>query len=186
MNELNIVIVLAGALSGVLVWLLIPGGRSPKVPAGSAVSESDSLPIARHYQHFPQIRQALSAVDANYLQENAPKQVTKQALRQRREVARHFLSGLREDFSNLARLGRMVAALSPEVSREQETQRLLLTLKFQILYSVVWLRLCAGNAPLRQIEGLTGLVGQLAQRMDEAMAQISALSSNQLSRNHGT
>ena len=118
MNELNIVLVLCGALSGVLVWLLFPGAKSPKGSAGSAVSGSDSLPIARHYQHFSQIRQALSEVDASYLRQNAPKQVAKQALRQRREVARRFLGGLREDFSNLARLGRMVAALSPEVSRE--------------------------------------------------------------------
>jgi hypothetical protein len=70
----------------------------------------------------------------------------------------------------------MIAALSPEVSREQETERLILSLKFQILYTLVWLRLSTGNLPLQQLEHLTGLVGRLATRMDEAMAKISALS----------
>ena len=89
----------------------------------------------------------------------------------RRAVARRFLKGLHEDFSNLAKLGRIIAALSPEVSHEQETERLILSLKFQILYTLVWLRLSTGNLPLQQLEHLTGLVGRLATRMDEAMAE---------------
>ena len=96
-------------------------------------------------------------------------------------MARRFLQGLHEDFSNLARLGRIIAALSPEISRRQETERLMLSVKFQILYALVWLRLSTGNLPLAQLEHLTGLVGRLATRMDEAMTQISALSVGQLS-----
>ena len=79
----------------------------------------------------------------------------------------------------------MIAALSPEVSREQETERLILSLKFQLLYVLVWLRLSAGNLPLQQLEQLTGLVGRLATRMDAAMAQISALSADRLSSGLG-
>jgi hypothetical protein len=44
----------------------------------------------------------------------------------------------------------------------------------------VWLRLSTGNLPLEQLEHLTGLVGRLAKRMDEAMAEISALSAGQV------
>jgi hypothetical protein len=112
--------------------------------------------------------------------ETAPPQVAKQALRERRAVALRFLEGLHEDFSNLAKLGRIIAALSPEVSREQETQRLILSVKFQLLYTLVRLRLSAGNLPIEQIEHLTGLVSRLATRMDEAMGQISALSARPL------
>jgi hypothetical protein len=140
----------------------------------------NALPTAKHYGHFRQIRQALSTADSHYLMEAAPPHVAKQALRERRAVARRFLRGLHEDFSNLARLGRIIAALSPEVSREQETERLILSLKFQMLYALVWLRLSTGNLPLEQLEHLTGLVGRLATRMDEAMAEISALSAGQL------
>ncbi len=181
MNDLSIVILLAIALSGVLLWLLIPGHKSSRTGASSFPSNvNDALPTAKHYGYFPQIRQALSAADSQYLMETAPPHVAKQALRERRAVARRFLEGLHEDFSNLARLGRIIAALSPEVSHKQETERLILSLKFQILYSLVWLRLSAGNLPLDQLEHLTGLVGRLATRMDAAMAEISALSAGQL------
>jgi hypothetical protein len=181
MNELSMVILLAMVLSGVLLWLLIPKHKSSKTDAASFHSNlNEALPSARHYAYFRQIRQALSAADAKYILENAPPQVAKQALRDRRAVARRFLKGLHEDFSNLARLGRIIAALSPEVSHKQETERLILGLKFQILYALVWLRLSTGNLPLQQLEDLTGLVGRLAMRLDTAMTEISALSAGQL------
>jgi hypothetical protein len=188
MNELTIVILVAVGVSGVLIWLLIPRHKSSMPAASSFPSNlNETLPAAKHYAYFPQIRQALSAADTRYLLETAPPHVAKQALRERRAVARGFLKGLHEDFSNLARLGRTIAALSPEVSREQETERLILSVKFQILYSLVWLRLSAGNLPLEQLEHLTGLVGRLATRMDAAMAEISALpaAASQLPRSLG-
>jgi hypothetical protein len=181
MNDFSIAILLAIALFGVLVWLLIPKHKSSRTAPGSFHPDVfGALPTARHYGYFPQVRQALSAADSRYLLETAPPHVAKQALRERRAVARRFLRGLHEDFSNLAKLGRMIAALSPEVSREQETERLILSLKFQILYTLVWLRLFTGTLPLQQLEHLTGLVGRLATRMDEAMAKISALSARPL------
>jgi hypothetical protein len=184
--DLTIVILLAIALSGVLLWLLIPRHKSSRTAPGSFHPDAiNALPTAKHFAYFPQIRQAVSAADSQYLMETAPPHVAKQALRERRAVARGFLKGLHEDFTNLARLGRIIAALSPEVSREQETQRLVLSLKFQMLYALVWLRLSSGNLPLQQLEHLTGLVGRLATRMDEAMSEISALSASRLPGNLG-
>jgi hypothetical protein len=177
MSDLSIVIALTLALCAVLVWLLIPRHESSKADAtlvrGAGI---EALPSARHYAYFPLIRQALSAADARYLVENAPPQVAEQALRERRVVARKFLRGLHEDFSNLVNLGRTIAALSPEVSHEQERERLMLSVRFQILYALVWLRLSTGNLPLQQLEQLTSLVGRLATRMDEAMTRVNALS----------
>jgi hypothetical protein len=185
-NDLIIVVPLVIALFAVFVLLLIPRRKSLKAGSGPfPFSHTDAIPTAKHYGYFPQIRRALSAEDSQYLLETAPPDVAKRALRERRAVARHFLQGLHEDFSNLARLGRVIAALSPEVSREQETERLILSLKFQLLYVLVWLRLSAGNLPLQQLEQLTGLVGRLATRMDAAMAQISALSADRLSSGLG-
>lgn len=181
MNEPSIVILLAIALPGALAWLLVPRDKSATRAAESFHAKATgALPTAKHYAYFPQIRQALSAADSQYLMENAPPRVAKQALRERRAVARGFLKGLHEDFSGLARLGRTIAALSPEVSHEQETKRLILSLKFQILYAVVWLRLSTGSLPLQQLEHLTGLVGTLAKRMDDAMTRINALSAGQI------
>lgn len=181
MTDLSIAIVLTVAISGLLLWFVIPRHKSSRTAPSSLHSDAiRTLPTARHYGYFPQIRQALSAADSQYLMETASSQVAKQALHERRVVARRFLKGLYEDFSNLARLGRIIAALSPEVSHEQETERLMLSLKFQILYALVWLRLSTGNLPLQQLENLTGLVGRLATRMDEAMAKVSALSARPL------
>jgi hypothetical protein len=181
MNDLSIIILLAIVLCGIVLWLLIPRHKSSKTDASSLHPNlMQALPTARHYPYFRQIRQALSVADSNYLRETAPPQVAKQALRERRAVARRFLEGLHEDFSNLTRLGRIIAALSPEVSRKQETERLMLAVKFQILYALVWLRLSSGNLPLEQLEHLTGLVGRLATRLDAAMTEVSALSAGQL------
>ena len=168
-------IFLATALLTVLLWLLRPRHRAPKSgQAGMDLKMESCLP--RHYRYFPQVRQALSASDEEYLERVAPRDVAQTAHRERRAVARKFLAGLREDFSNLERLARLVAALSPVISSEQETERLILGAKFRLLYAWVLLRLSTGRAPLEQIEQLTGLVGRLATRMEQAMAAIGALS----------
>lgn len=181
MSGLNIIILLAIALSGVVLWLLIPRRKSSDKPATPAFANGlDALPTPRHYAYFPQIRQALSREDAEYIRKNAPPRAAKQALRSRRSVALRFLRGLHDDFSALAKMGRVIAALSPEVSHKQETERLMLSLRFQVVYTLVWLRLLGGALPLHQLEVLTGLVGQLASRIDEAMTEISALSAGQV------
>jgi hypothetical protein len=186
MSDISIFIPISIAVAGVLVWLLIPKRKSLSADASTYSSNlAEAVPTAKHYGHFPQIRQALAAADSKYLKENAPPQVAKQALRERRAVALRFLRGLHDDFSNLARLGRMIATLSPEVSRQQETERLILTVKFQMLYALVWLRLSTGYLALDQLELLTGLIGRIARRTDEAMAEISALSTEPLPRGFG-
>jgi len=180
MNNLDFVVPIVIALSGGLLWLLFPGRNAPATQAASIHhGMNEALRSPKHYKHFRQIRQALSAADSEYLIKSAPPQVAKQALRERRAVARGFLQGLHEDFSDLARLGRVIAALSPEVSRRQETERLFLTAKFQMLYALVWLRLSTGYMPIEQLGYLTGLVGSLAARMDEAMMEIAAHSAGE-------
>jgi hypothetical protein len=180
MSELTAAILLALAFGVPLLWILLP--RRPL--AGTAGAPTDlkmEAVLPKHYRFFPQIRQALSATDEKYLREVAPPHVAQQALRERRAVARGFLAGLREDFINLERLGRMVAALSPAISHEQETERFLLGLKFRLFYAFVWLRISTGSIPLEHIEHLTGLVGRLAARMEQAMTAISALSADRVS-----
>ena len=182
MNDLIIMVPLVVAISGVLFWLLNPLHKSKRPATSNPLPNlNDALPAPMHYRYFPQIRQALSVVDSEYLLKNAPPHAAKQALRERRAVARQFLNGIREDFSNLARLGRIIASLSPEVSRKQETERLMISIKFQILFALAQLRLSAGNLPLGQLEYLTGLVGRLAARMEEAMGEIAAQSAGQIS-----
>jgi len=185
MNEITAYILLALGFSSILLWLMRPGGNSVETgrPADRQTIDRALESIApHHYRYFPQVRQALSAGDCEYLRKSAPPHVAKRAIRERRQVARQFLSGLHEDFSKLERLARMVAALSPVVSHEQETQRFLLGLRFRLLYAAVWLRLSLGPVPLLQLGELTNLVGRLAVRMEQAMADINALSAEHLPR----
>lgn len=178
MSELTIVIALALSFSLILLWLLIPRHREQK--GGPEVDLSLVSTLPRHYRYLPQVRQALSAIDAKYLNEKASPAVARRAIQERRAIARHFLAGLLEDFSSLEQLARTVAALSPAISREQETARLILGVKFRVLYVWVWLRLSAGHAPLGQIGQLTNQVGIFAARMEEAMVAVSALSAPEL------
>jgi hypothetical protein len=183
MSGLAYTILPAIAILAILWFVLRPGrsssnsgklsGEMTRQPAGNAPP--------KHFQYFPQIRQALSKDDDTYLREVAPPGLVRQVQRERRAVARRYLKGLREDFSNLEQLGRMIAALSPVVNRRQEAERFALSLNFQFLCALVWLHLSTGRVPVGQIESLTGIVGRLALRMEQAMSEINALSAEPLS-----
>jgi hypothetical protein len=165
-----------------ILWLFLrPRSSASKKVDGNLADFQPGNVSPMHYKFFPQIRQALSDADDKYLHEAAPPHVARQARRKRRGVARDFLRGLREDFSNLERLGRMIAAMSPEVSSRQETERFGLSLKFQLVCALVWLRLSTGSVPIYQLQYLTGLVGRLATRMEHAMSEINALSAGRVS-----
>jgi hypothetical protein len=179
MSEMIVVISLALAFTVLLVWLLRPR-RHSAVAGRPGIDRALESTFPKHYRFFGQVRQALSAGDNEYLRGVAPPHVARQVLRERRGIAKHFLYGLHEDFSGLERLARMVASLSPVLSREQEMERLYLGLKFRMLYVMVWLHLSTGQVPLQQLEHLTELVGRLALRMEQAMAEISALSADHL------
>lgn len=168
----------------VILWLLLRrrSSASEKVRCGLADLHAGNV-APTHYQFFPQIRQALSAADDEYLNESALPQVARQARRIRRGVARDFLRGLRQDFSSLEHLGRIIAAMSPEVSRHQELERFALSLKFRLAYTLVLLRLFGGTIPISRIQYLTALVGRLSVQMEHAMSEINALSAGQVSRN---
>jgi hypothetical protein len=183
MIELFVVISLALAALLLLFWLLRPQGQADvPVTFPSTINQGFEGLLPRHYRYFPQIRHALSGADDKYLREKVSPQLAQKVRRERRIVAKQFLAGLGEDFMNLDRLARMIASLSPVISREQETERFILSLKFRLLYAWVWLRLSAGNASLPQFEHLTGIVGQLAARMEQAMAAVGALSAQGLNQ----
>lgn len=164
-----------------VLWLLVRSRNSSPEKIRTRLADfQDGNVIPLHFQFFPQIRQALSEADERYLDEAAPPHVARQARRARRGVARDFLLGLREDYSNLEQLGRMIAAMSPEVSRRLEAERFMLSVKFQMVCGLVWLRLLTGSLPASQLQYLTGLVGRLSIQMERAMTEINALSAGQI------
>jgi hypothetical protein len=182
MNNFAIPVLLAIIFSLAVLWLLRPGRHALRSGQSPTDLRLENF-LPRHYGYFPQVRQALSSVDREYLNKVAPREVAQKAHRERRGVARQFLTGLSQDFSNLERLARVVAALSPVISSEQETERLVLGLQFRLLYAWVWLNLSTGRVPLHQLEHLTGLVGRLASRMEQAIDAVGALSAPGLNSN---
>jgi hypothetical protein len=169
------------AFALLLLWLLRPR-QDPRDARAPTIDRALETCFPKHFRYFPQIRQALSAGDDRYLREVASPPLAQRVLAERRAVARKFLRGLREDYSSLERLARVVTSMSPVISRHQEAERILLGLQFRMLYGLVLLRLSTGRVPLEQVEQLTELIGRLALRMEQAMAQISALSAERLTR----
>lgn len=170
------------ALLLLLLWVARIRVNSP----GATESElrwavEDLFP--RHCQRFPQVRQALSQTDEYFLQRRASPRVQRQARAVRQEVARQYLAGLKEDFERLERLGRTVSALSPEVSRAQETERLWLGLRFRFLHGFVRLRLAEGSVSVPQVSRLTELVGGLAAQTERAMTLLEEASLESLRPN---
>ena len=179
MMGLTSFVVLGLLLLVLLLWLLRERADARRLPEGaSKLPIEDLLPL--HCRHFPQVRQALSPADREYLRERASPKIRRQWRAERREVTMQFLAGLHEDFLRLERLGRMVAALAPQVSRKHEFDRVWLGLRFRVLYRVVRLELAAGSISLPQLERLTRLIGSLAAQIEKAMATLEEASATPL------
>jgi hypothetical protein len=133
-----------------------------------------------HCRHFPQIQQALSMRDDEFLRGRVSRQELKKWRAERRAVLRQFLLGLGEDLVRLDRLARTVAAFSPEVSRARETERLWLSLRFRVLYRLVSVRLYTGWASLPQLTRLTEMVGSFAAQVEAGMAVLEETSASKL------
>jgi hypothetical protein len=169
----------AVALLLALFWLLRrPASKSVQTELRGKVAIEDLFPL--HCRHFPQIRQALSIRDEEFLRGRVSPQELKKWRAERRDVLRQFLLGLGEDFLRLDRLARTVAALSPEVSRARETERLWLSLRFRVLYRLVNIGLYTSRSSLSQLTRLTEMVGSFAAQIEAAIAALEKTSASKL------
>src|SRR5262249_29280294 len=136
---------IVAVLLGVLVWALSKPKHSPL-----RVSEAGSLEQLgrRHATYLALIRHVLSPTDFKFLTEHASDQLAVRVRKERREVVLSYLASLREDHLRLLRLGRAIAALSPEVASEQELERMWLTLQFALRYRVLRWEVRTGLLPL--------------------------------------
>jgi hypothetical protein len=155
----------------VLLWLARETRRSGTLRAeGTKLALEELFPL--HCQHFPQVLQALSSSDAEYLHFRVSCLTRRRVLAERRAVARKFLAGLREDFQRLDQLGRTIAALSPQVEYAGEAGRLRQLLRFELLYRLIQLRLAFGGISVPALRRLADLVGAHAAELGAAMAQL--------------
>lgn len=143
-------------------------GRKVRLAAGMVPEESRRS----HVTYLPQIRQALSEADADYLAAVVSKELRHRVERERRRIALAYLSELREDFRRLVRLATVIAVLSPEVVAMRELERLRLTLEFTWRFEWIRLTLLAGLTPMAQIGALSYLLSGLSVRLEAAMKEL--------------
>lgn len=142
--------------------------RKPRREAGRALEESRR----NHVTYLPQIRQALSKADSEYLSAVVCKELQHQVEKERRRIALAYLSELREDFRRLVRLAKVIAVLSPEVVAVRELERLRLTLEFTWRFEWIRLTLLAGWTPMAQLGALSDLLSGLSVRLEAAMKEL--------------
>ncbi len=171
--------VVALILLGALLRLLREPGRSVSPKELDRKLQIEEL-FPLHCRHFPQVRQVFLAADREFIARRASRQLLKQWRAERNHVTRQFLAGLREDFSRLNQLARAVARLAPEVSRRQEAELFLLSVRFHVLHRLVALRLLTGTIALPHLTRLADLVGSLAVQVEAGMAELGEPSAARL------
>lgn len=176
MNSVFLFSLVTLALLGALYWL----SRRMSTDRGAAhlletLSAEDLLP--HHYKYFPQIRQALSPEDGRFLGTRANAATRRLARRARRHSALRFMEGLREDYNRLDRLARTLTALAPSASSQREIERVFLFVRFNFLWTLVWMSLWTGATPIVQLRSLADLIGSLAARLETSMAALQTATS---------
>jgi len=79
-------------------------------------------------------------------------------VRERNKIASELVAALREDFYRLDHLMCALAAVSPEIDRQREAERLWLSLRFTVRYRLALLALSLGALPADSIPRLQVLI----------------------------
>jgi hypothetical protein len=168
-----ILYILAGLLLvGATAFLLLFPGANRAGARDRPADPAEFFPV--HCRFFPQVRQSLSREDAAFMGARASPAVRKRWERRRRCVGRMYLAGLREDFSRLNRLSRLLALHSPRVRARQEAELLWLNLRFQLLYGMVLSQILLGQSAAENVGHIASLIGGLGGRLEQAALTLGA------------
>jgi hypothetical protein len=166
-------ILVFGAIVAVLLALLVLALRSDRAQDDRRVALKPIEESGRkHVNLLPQMQQAFKTVDDEFLSRVGPHGLRGRVIRERRRVARSYLSALRQDFEELVQIAGLIAVLSPQVAAAQELERLRLRMSFLWRYKIVWLSLRLGFAPFPQINDLSNLISGYSFRLEEAMKDL--------------
>lgn len=138
----------------------------------SSTRDADEESGRRHICYLPQIQQAFSAADFDFLSGNTSREMLRRVRRERRDVALAYLASLRGDFQSLLRMARAIAMLSPELDAVREFERISLSARFACQCQIIRWKLLAGIAPLHQLQGLSDLVSGLSVRIEAALNEL--------------
>lgn len=121
-----------------------------------------------HCRYFPQMRHAVSADDCVYLAGRGSPAVYRRWKKSVRRATRLYLAALREDFSRLNRLARLLSLYSPQVRLRQEVELAWRNVQFQMLYGLVWCRFLLGRPAVGSFGRMASLIGTLGSRLEQA------------------
>ncbi len=157
------------ALLALFVWSLWHARRHPRLPPDIPSLANLTL---RHVAYFPQVRQALSVADFDFLAARGSARLARHVRGERRRIARVYLDALHEDFRGLLQMARVLAALSSDVRARQEGDRLRLAVRLECRFALLRLLLVFGTSPLSQMDRVTQIVGVYSARLEAAMASL--------------
>jgi hypothetical protein len=168
-------ILLFAALSLVLLLALVyllrkPAPSQPTASLTGKIQIEELFPL--HCRHFPQMRQVLSAADAEYVRRRCSRSEERAWRAERHRIVRRYLNALGEDFVRLDRLHRTMASLSPDVVRAREAEWFWLSLRFRLMYRLVEWRLAFGWVPMPHLARLVEMVGSFAAEIEAGMAAL--------------
>jgi hypothetical protein len=156
-----------------LFWLLF-ASRWDKPRAEIETLDIEKLqPL--HCRHFPQISQLLRPDDLTFIGRRAPAPMTRAWRRERRRILRQYLNGLAEDYIRVEHLARLIASLSPEVSRKQEWEWFWMGLQFRVVLQFLRLKLSLGSLSLPQLTRWTDFVSSQAADLEFRMSQLAGV-----------
>jgi len=181
MNLLAICGVTAGAIGLMkLGWAALK--PLPEEMAGRHQDRMEDL-LAMHARHFPQLRQALATLDADYVRRKASGEIERHLHEERRRIVQSFLSGLAEDFGRLERLMRVVREMSPAEPWIHQFERTGRRLRFRVKYRIASLQIHSARAQsMNRLARLTELVGNLSVQIEAGMARLAPSPSEQSPR----
>lgn len=170
----NVIFIILGiAIFILLLWLLFaPKWGTPR-PAIQSLKIEQLEPL--HCRHFSQIRFLLRQDDLKFVERSAPRELARTWKRDRRKVLRKYLNGLAEDFACLEHLARMIASLSPEVSRKREWEWFWLGIQFRVVFQLLVIRIVLGERSLPQLARLTDFVASHAAKLEVRMSQMAGV-----------
>jgi len=144
----------------------------PEETGGRRQDRMEDL-LALHAQHFPQLRQALTKLDDDYVRRKASGEIERHLHEERRHIVASFLAGLAEDFGRLERLMRVVREMSPGEPWIQQCQRTGSRLRFRVNYRITSLAIHSARLQaMNRLARLTELVGNLSEQVEVNMARL--------------
>src|SRR5208282_4092627 len=101
-------VAICGATAGAIGLMKLGWAALKPLPEEMGRRRQDRMEdlLALHAQHFPQLRQVLAALHADYVRRRAAEEIERHLHEERRRIVQSFLSGLAEDFGRLERLMR--------------------------------------------------------------------------------